>query len=424
MRTSLLRPLGPWKGLAGCVCLLAAAVWPFGCGNKVAAPPPEPAGPPVVRVLIRNDVEAVKLVAATQPVVRTSLSAAVAGDPRRLDIPSGASVPVTLGPGGWTVGAVTLGGGELTIEPERAGSVSIDGRAYRGHYRLVPATSKTFHVVNHVHIDGYLKGVLPRELYPEFDIEAYKAQAIVARTYALYEWKTTQTDKPWDLYDSTRSQVYGGMADESEKSRRAVDETAGVVVAHGPAGQEKIFKAYFSACCGGAGQSATDAFGEPHHEALTERSVGGQCSEAPRYAWGPVTVSREELTRRIRKYGALNKRAEKDIATVQRVDVARVNPSGRPTHLTVTDARGAKYMLIGEELRWAVNTDAPPGSSLYSSYVTPASEGSVIRFENGHGHGHGVGLCQWCAEVQARRGIGHEQIVLSAYRGAILRKAY
>jgi SpoIID/LytB domain protein len=81
-------------------------------------------------------------------------------------------------------------------------------------------------------------------------------------------------------------------------------------------------------------------------------------------------------------------------------------------------------MLIGEELRWAVNTDAPSSSSLYSSYVTPVSEGSVIRFENGHGHGHGVGMCQWCAEAQAKRGIGHEQIVLSAYRGAILRKAY
>ena len=319
---------------------------------------------------------------------------------------------------------MVLGTGDLTIEPEREGSVSIDGKAYRGHYRLVPATSKTFDVINHVHIEGYLKGVLARELYPEFAIEAYKAQAIVARTYALYEWKTAPKDKPWDLYDSTRSQVYGGMSDESEKSQSAVDETAGVVVAHGPPGQEKIFKAYFSACCGGAGQSATDAFGEPHHPALTEQYTGDQCSEAPRFRWGPVTVSKEELTRRLRKFGQKNQRAEKDISTVQRVEVARLNPSGRPTHFTITDAKGARYMLIGEELRWAVNTDAPSSSSLYSSYVTPVSEGSAIRFENGHGHGHGVGMCQWCAEAQGKRGVGHEQIVLSAYRGAILRKAY
>ena len=424
MRTSLLRPGGPWKGLAGCVCLLLAAVWPSGCGNKATPAPPDVVGPPVVRVLIRNDVESVKLVAASQPIVRASISGGSPGEPRRLDIPPGVPVQVTLGPHGWMAGVLALGPGVLTIEPEGEGSVSIDGRAHRGHYRLVPAGANTFDVVNHVHVDGYLKGVLPRELYPEFDIEAYKAQAIVARTYALYEWKTSPKDKPWDLYDSTRSQVYGGMSDESEKSRRAVDETAGVVVAHGPAGQEKIFKAYFSACCGGGGQSATDAFGEPHHEALTERYVGGQCSEAPRFSWGPVTVSNEELTRRIRKYGANNKRAEKDIARVERVDVARVNPSGRPTHFTITDARGARYMLIGEELRWAVNMDAPPNSSLYSSYVTPVSEGSVVRFENGHGHGHGVGLCQWCAEAQAKRGIGHEQIVLSAYKGAILRKGY
>jgi stage II sporulation protein D len=423
MRTSLL-PVGPWKGLAGCVLVLLAAVCPSGCGNKVAPPPPEPTGPPVVRVLIRNDVDSVKLVATTQPVVRTSSPGAAAGDSRRLDVPSAKAVTVTLGPDGWKAGEVQLGKGELTIEPQGEGSVSIDGRAYRGHYRLVPATSRTFDVVNHVHIDAYLKGVLPRELYPEFGIEAYKAQAVVARTYALYEWKTSPKDKPWDVYDSTRSQVYGGITDESEKSRLAVDETAGVVVTHGPAGQEKIFKAYFSACCGGAGQSATDAFGEPHHEALTDRYVGAQCSQAPRYAWGPVTVSKQELTRRIRKYGVNNKRAEKDVGPVERVEVARLNASGRPTHFTITDARGARYMLIGEELRWAVNTDAPPSSSLYSSYVTPVSDGSVVRFENGHGHGHGVGLCQWCAEAQAQRGVRHEKIVLSAYPGAVLRKAY
>jgi stage II sporulation protein D len=406
------------------LALVAALFSPLGCGNKGAAPPAAPAGPPIVRVLLQEGVEAVKLAAATQPVVRTSGTGGASGEPRRLNIPPGVSVPVTLGPAGWQVGAANLGTGDLTIEPDPEGSVSIDGKAYRGHYRLVPASATTFHIVNHVHIDSYLKGVLARELFPEFAVEAYKAQAIVARTYALYEWKTAPKDKPWDLFDDTRSQVYGGMSAESEKARGAVDETAGVVVAYGPAGREKIFKAYFSACCGGAGQSVTDAFGEPLIEPLTDQYVGTRCAEAPRYRWAPVTVGKEELTRRIRKFGQSNKRAEKDISTVQRIDVARINGSGRPTHFTITDARGARYFLNGEELRWAVNTDAPSNSILYSSYVSPVSEPTSIRFENGHGHGHGVGLCQWCAEAQGKKGVPHEQIVLSAYRGAKLVRGY
>ena len=92
MRPSLLRPGGPWKGLAGCVCLLLAATWPSGCGNKAAAPPPEPTGPPVVRVLIRNKVDGLKLVAATQPVVRTSVPGGATGAPQRLNIPPGTPV--------------------------------------------------------------------------------------------------------------------------------------------------------------------------------------------------------------------------------------------------------------------------------------------------------------------------------------------
>src|SRR5688500_17771093 len=79
MSTSLL-PVGPWKGLAGCVLVLLAALCPSGCGNKVAPPPPEPTGPPVVRVLIRNDVDSVKLVATTQPVVRTCTAGGAEGD--------------------------------------------------------------------------------------------------------------------------------------------------------------------------------------------------------------------------------------------------------------------------------------------------------------------------------------------------------
>src|SRR4029453_17087778 len=98
--------------------------------------------------------------------------------------------------------------------------------------RFVPGGNGSFDVVNDVDIDGYLKSVVSKELLRHWHDEAYRAQAIVARTYALYEVAGSEGRGRWDLNDDVRSQVYGGITAESAKSRDAVDATAGVVLAH------------------------------------------------------------------------------------------------------------------------------------------------------------------------------------------------
>jgi stage II sporulation protein D len=386
---------------------------------------------PVVRVRLLQNVSQVSLSATRPPTVRTA-----AGSAHQLALTGGAAVPVRLVPGGWQIGSATLPAGELTIDPESDGTASVNGQAYRGSYHLVPSAPFTFDVVNHVGIDPYLKGVVAKELYPQFQPEAYKAQAIVARTYALYEWKTAPAGRSWDLFADTRSQVYGGMAGESAKSRAAVDDTAGVVVAFGPPGQERIFKTYYTSCCGGISQSARQAFGDADLEPLHDQFIGGRCAQSSRFNWGPIVISRDELTRRFRIWGANHGRPEKSIATIKQIEIAKLNGSGRPVQFTVTDARGLRYLLSGEELRMAVNTDAqepapprgamsaPPTNTLPSSYVSPVADGPNIRFEQGHGFGHGVGLCQWCAQSEAQAGVPAEKIVLSAFPGAKLVRAY
>ena len=106
-----------------------------------------------------------------------------------------------------------------------------------------------------------------------------------------------------------------------------------------------------------------------------------------------------------------------------RIDRAAVNRYGRPVRFTVTDTNGTKYSLTGEELRWAVNTDAPKDGTLFSSFIEPADQGAQIKF-TGHGFGHGVGMCQWCAQTRALQGMRHETIVLQAYPGSQLVRAY
>ena len=114
------------------------------------------------------------------------------------------------------------------------------------------------------------------------------------------------------------------------------------------------------------------------------------------------------------------------MAAVYRMDADGANRYGRPTRFKVTDAKGAVYRWSAEEMRAAVNTDAAPGTTLYSGFckVNGSPNAATVVFYDGHGFGHGVGMCQWCAEERANEGESHEQIVLAAFPQAKLARAY
>ena len=425
-----LRPVVMRRGRVGVACgaIVVASVvllcWPVGCKQNTVPPAPL-LQERTIRVRVMEGVDRVSIAASQPPIYFTK------SDPtlKELGLPRNVNVPVTHNGQQWRVGDTAIGSGDLIIRPTAQGSLLVDGKAYRGELRLVPVTAEggvaRFDVMNDVDIDDYLRGVLAKELYPSWQEETFKAQAIVARTYALYV-KFAQTKmRHYDVHDDTRSQMYGGMAGETAKANRAVDATAGIVLAYGGSGEEKIFKAYFSSCCGGIGQSSAHAFDEAYQEPLSEQFVGNLCSSSPKYNWGPVVVSKEELTRRFKKFGRVRNRAEQNMQQVYRIDIEQRNRFGRPVRFVVTDTAGGRYLWVGEELRWAVNTDAGADTTMYSSFVENIiNEPDSIRFLGGHGHGHGVGMCQWCAEARARAGMRHEDIVLTAYPAAKLKRAY
>src|SRR6185503_5874155 len=112
------------------------------------------------------------------------------------------------------------------------------------------------------------------------------------------------------------------------------------------------------------------------------------------------------------------------IGRVARIDIQAANRWGRPVRFMITDQLGRRYSLTGEEIRWAINTGATPGTTVLSSFFRPVNDSTSISFIDGHGWGHGVGLCQWCAETQANSGMRHEDIVLAAFRNSKLVRAY
>ncbi|HEX4054763.1 MAG TPA: SpoIID/LytB domain-containing protein [Tepidisphaeraceae bacterium] len=406
--------------------LLFLVVLPVGCSQE-ANPTPVASTSPLIRVLLLQEVDRADL-AADDPQI--SLNGQLANG--AVGFPRGLTVPVWLASDGWHIGRQVIRTGVLTLRPTSGNPIRVNRIAYRGSIRLMPSGAGRFNVINDVDVEDYLAGVVTREMYPTWPIEAIKAQAVASRTYALYEVHSTGVGRPWDVFSDERSQMYGGISGETDKSREAVAATTGIVLTYGP-GDGRIFRAYFSSCCGGVSQAAADAFpGEPYIPPLSEQFRGNCCSGSKYFNWGPIVIKKNELARRIHLWAQRSSEElgratpELNITAVNRIDLQGVNRYGRPNRVLITDSRGVQYSWSAEQLRTAVNTDAHPGTTLPSSFckINGGPNSDSVTFYDGHGFGHGVGMCQWCAQARAAAGQNFEQILVDAYPQAKLVPAY
>ncbi|MDW8262929.1 MAG: SpoIID/LytB domain-containing protein [Phycisphaerales bacterium] len=394
--------------------LLLLIAYPAGCVGRGR----QSGEPPMIRVRLAAAADSVTIQSSEPATVEFDYQKPM---PIRLD--SGPAV-VTRSGGQWRIGSAVLDGGAWTLRPSPGGVISLDGVPFRGVFRFLPSGPNQMEVVNHVDAESYLQGVLPRELYRDWTDEAYRAQAIAARTYALYEARSQGAARHYDVFADVRSQVYGGLQAETAKANEAVAATRGIVAAFGPPGKEKIFKAYFSACCGGVGQNVRDSFHERSIPPLDEKNVRGLCSISPRFTWPDVAISKSELTRRIQAWAAGRNHPIGRIQMLDRIEIEATNRFGRPTRFLLTDITGQRYSLGVEETRWACNADRGEGPYLLSGFFKPVNQTDRIVFTEGRGSGHGVGMCQWCVEALGRRGVPAEEIVRFSYPGAVLVKAY
>ncbi len=134
--------------------------------------------------------------------------------------------------------------------------LTYNGRHYRGIF-VLKATERGVVLVNVLNVEEYLRGVVPGELSPDVypEIEALKAQAIAARTYAIKNMGQYR-DLGYDLTDTPSSQVYGGMSFERPLSTRAVEETAGQVAEY----KGRLINALYTSTCGGRTEDAENMF--------------------------------------------------------------------------------------------------------------------------------------------------------------------
>jgi stage II sporulation protein D len=144
-------------------------------------------------------------------------------------------------------------------EDEGNAPVRFNEKPYRGRLEVFSNPRGMLTVVNVLGLEDYVRGVVPNELspggYPA--IEALKAQAVAARTYAVRN-RNQFASQGFDLLPTTRSQVYGGLSTEHPLSTRAVEETRGLVATY----RGEPINALYTSTCGGRTEDVENIFNE------------------------------------------------------------------------------------------------------------------------------------------------------------------
>jgi stage II sporulation protein D len=173
---------------------------------------------------------------------------------------------------------------------ERNVPVRFNGRAYRGKLEMFVNGRGTLSVINVVKLEDYVRGVVPNELgFPA--LEAQKAQAVAARTYAVS--KAGQfANEGFDVFPTTQSQVYRGYASETAMGNQAVRETAGVIALY----NGKPIRAMYTSTCGGRTEDVKNIYTDYDAPYLK----GVECAFQGREYFEPMLVKTSREPARIK----------------------------------------------------------------------------------------------------------------------------
>ncbi len=282
-----------------------------------------------------------------------------------------------------------IGADELIIEPEANGYVWIGDRWYRGRTHLI-RQGDSLTAINHVDLEQYLYSVVGAEAVSTWPIEALKAQAVAARSYALYK-RNTQANSIYDVDTTVGTQVYKGLDSEYTTTHAAVNATLGQIMTY----NNEVILAAFHSSSGGHTENVEDVWTSPLPYL---RAVVDYDHESPVFEWQQIfPVSR------IRSLVA-------GVGNIRGVQPEKMTPYGRVITMKVTGDRGTA-MVSGQKLREALD--------LRSTLFRVATEGNNLRVK-GRGFGHGLGLSQWGAYYLAQQGVNYHQILVHYYQNASL----
>ncbi|MFH2066966.1 MAG: SpoIID/LytB domain-containing protein [Pseudomonadota bacterium] len=272
----------------------------------------------------------------------------------------------------------------------------LNNAPYRGFFIITAEHGEGLCAINHVDIEEYLYGVVPREMPDSWEEHALMAQAVAARTYALYI-KEKNTHPMYDLEATTASQVYGGCNSESKRSTKAVHATRGQVMTH----DGRLIIAYFHSDSGGHTEDPSNVWNTEKIPYLN--GVPDQFGrEQPVKTWEYFLSCKDAVTR-LNQYGL-------DITRLDRITVFNRSRSGRFAKIRIHSDKGV-FELSGNHFRAAIG-ETRLKSTLFHMV---AGKGGILF--KGKGYGHGVGMSQWGARKMAQSGSTYQDILKFYYKG-------
>jgi stage II sporulation protein D len=293
------------------------------------------------------------------------------------------------------LGKITSNTPKLFIKTNEAGIILINGRRFRGNIELIKKENARLMAVNYIGLEDYIKGILYHEASHYWPMEALQAQAIVSRSYAVYQMHENKL-KDYDVTSDIYSQVYGGKASERARTNNAVDATSGEVIAY----KNKVVPAYFHAVCGGHTEDASLLW-DIDLPPLKGVSCNF-CKDSPHFNWHYV-LTLEEIEQKLLDAGL-------KISGIKHIAILGKDTSGRITDLNIVSGK-KDFKISAKDFR---NIIGPNIIKSTNFSVNVIKHDAVFE---GFGWGHGVGLCQWGAYFMAKQGYTTEQILKYYYPG-------
>ena len=322
--------------------------------------------------------------------------------------------------------------GDMVIKPKE-GFIWIEGIKYRGFCSLLVNGGKMT-VINKVGTEEYLYSVLGKEMSPSWPLEALKAQAICARSYA-YRNRNKFASYGFNLCTTTVSQVYGGVATESEKTIQAVEETRGQLLKY----NGQVAETLFYASDGGYTADAKYVWGNPVPY-LKAKEDPYEVNKNASYGTWTVTYTASDIENMLANKD-INIGNVKDVVvkgvdnnTVYHVDIIGTNGT-----YSVKNDKTRTFFGLKSQYFEIISNGKSEASSLIDDwhfitrnakrfYETEdlslivkenVSSASTFTF-NGRGYGHRVGMSQCGARDMALMGFSASKILEFYYQGTYI----
>ncbi len=270
------------------------------------------------------------------------------------------------------------------------GELLVMGSRYSGNIDVWKGENGLY-IINELPLEEYIRDVVAAEVSPEWDMEALKVQAVISRTYALYQ-KTMNGNSLYHLASSVLHQVYKGKSADV-RIAYAVSATTGEVLTF----DGNIIEAFYHSTCGGKTENPEEVFGKKYPYL---KSLESTCDLSPYSTW-ERTIRLDEIEKAV------------GIATIKDISIESYTSTNRVKQLTIKTASEI-ITINATDFRKALGW-----SRLPSTNFTLTSTDTGMLFQ-GRGYGHGVGLCQWCMLRMARKGKNYTEILSFFYPGTTI----